>query len=195
MQKVKQIKTTSQEVFEITDPRQFKALRSALRQEVVDVMESLAPCTIATLADRLGRPASSLYFHVRALQRVGLIQEAGKQGKGREKATLYALPGRRLRLRYDPIPKIRQRQIGPIADSLLRLARRDVRRGLADPATPVSGADRQLWVLRARGWLTPAEVKRLNRQLAAMSELVSKGKERAGTSPIALAFALTPICR
>lgn len=195
MTKVKRIKTTSQEVFEITDPRQFKALRSALRQEVVDVMESLAPCTIATLADRLGRPAASLYFHVRALQRVGLIKEAGKQGEGRDKATLYALPGRRLRLRYDPAPTTRQRQIGPIADSLLRLARRDVRRGLADPATPVSGADRQLWVLRARGWLTPAEVKRLNQQLASISELLSDGRERPGASPIALAFALTPICK
>lgn len=187
------MKPASQEVFEITDPRQFKALRSTLRQEVVDVMESLVPCTIAMLADRLGRPAASLYFHVRALQRVGLIKEVGEQGSGRERATLYALPGRRLRLRYAADPAERVRDIGPIADSLLRLARRDVRRGLAHAETQVAGPERELWVLRARGWLTKSERQRLNRQLAAISELLSNGKERAGASPIALAFALAPV--
>lgn len=192
MQKVKRTKEKSQDYYEITDPRQFKALRSAIRQEVVDVMESLAPCTIASLADRLGRPAASLYFHVRALQRVGLIKTVGVEGDGRDKAALYALPAKRLRLSYDTEPKTRQRQVGPIADSLLRLARRDVKRGLSSAGTTVSGPARQLWVLRARGWLTPSELQRLNRQLAAISELISSGKERRGAAPIALAFALAP---
>ena len=60
MQKVKRTKETSQDYYEITDPRQFKALRSAIRQEVVDVMESLAPCTIAALADRRGLTVNEL---------------------------------------------------------------------------------------------------------------------------------------
>lgn len=195
MQKVKRSKTASQDIYEISEPRQYRALRSALRQEVVDAMESMPPCTIAMLAERLGRPPESLYFHVRALERVGLVKEVGQQGSGRERAALYALPGRRLRLRYAADSAARVREVGPVADSLLRLARRDVRRGLAHEETAVEGPGRELWVLRARGWLTKKQREQVNRHLASIADVISGGKERPGTRAIALAFALTPIDR
>ena len=176
----------------IDNPRQIAALASPARQEVVDAAVASGAFTIAQLARRLGRPADALYFHVRHLERVGLLRRVGERGNGRERAAVYDLPGRPVSLRYGA-PALRSRRVGPVVDGILRLARRDVRRALGRPDTVVEGPARDLWGARARGWLDRRELERANRLLAQLLLLVNSGAPRAGATPVALVFALTPL--
>src|SRR5689334_1813461 len=83
---------------------QIAALASPVRQEIVDMVQASGPLSVAELAGLLGRPADGLYYHVKALAKVGLLVErAGRgvrNGRGRTEA-VFAVPGR-LRLAYRP---------------------------------------------------------------------------------------------
>lgn len=181
--------------YDILPLAQARALSSPLRQEIVDALESQGPSTIAALAQRLGRRADTLYFHVRALERVGLLKRRGTVGKGRKEAAVFDLPGRPLRLVYGSTPAERRRRVGPALDSLLRIARRDVKRALGAADVSTEGPRRDLWVARARGWMTPARLARANTLLGELLELMYEAPPREGTQPVALAFALTPLKR
>ena len=51
---------------------------------------------IAELAEDLGRAPDSLYYHMRVLQRVGLVVPRGTRGEGVREEALYATPGVRM---------------------------------------------------------------------------------------------------
>ncbi len=179
--------------YDVRPLSQSRALSSPLRQEIVDALESQGASTIAAIAERLGRRPDALYFHFRALERIGLLRRTGTVGTGRSEAAVFDLPGRPLRLVYGATAAERQRRVGPALDSLLRIARRDARRALARDGVEVSGARRELWVARARGWLTPVQLARVNALLSELFELLHSAPPRDGAKPLALAFALTPL--
>src|SRR3982751_2477703 len=73
------------DVLEIDRPEQLKALGHPLRLKVLQVLgESDGPLTNRELAARISVDPGHLHFHVRMLQRAGLIELAGT-GAGREK--------------------------------------------------------------------------------------------------------------
>ena len=57
----------------IAEPRQIRALASSTRQDIVDTIAAIGPCSVAELARALGRSADGLYYHIRVLTRVGLL--------------------------------------------------------------------------------------------------------------------------
>jgi DNA-binding transcriptional ArsR family regulator len=72
------------EVLEIDRPEQLKALGHPLRLKVLQVLgEASKPMTNRELAQRLNVDPGHLHFHVRMLNRAGLIELA--QADGREK--------------------------------------------------------------------------------------------------------------
>jgi DNA-binding transcriptional ArsR family regulator len=72
------------EVLEIDRPEQLKALGHPLRLKVLQVLgEASKPLTNRELAQRLNVDPGHLHFHVRMLNRAGLIELA--QAAGREK--------------------------------------------------------------------------------------------------------------
>jgi DNA-binding transcriptional ArsR family regulator len=74
----------TREVLEIDRPEQLKALGHPLRLKVLQVLgEAPKPLTNRELAQRLNVDPGHLHFHVRMLNRAGLIELA--QAAGREK--------------------------------------------------------------------------------------------------------------
>ncbi len=176
----------------ISDLRQLRALASPLRQEIVDVVESAGPCSITHIAAALALPPDRLYFHIRRLLTVGLLVKNGERRSGRHVAALYALPRRRVRVRFDRRDARVRKAVGAIHDGVLRLARRDLRRGMSTPEAIVHGDERDTWAGRYRGWLPPAQVKRMNRLIEELGELIRSSSPRRGARPIALSLTIAP---
>jgi helix-turn-helix protein len=152
----------------ITRPEQLRALVSPVRQELLDVMARMGTVSIAEVAAVLGRPADGLYYHVRALQRVGLIEAAGtRRGGVREEALFRATAGQ-FSIRY-PQAIAGRRAMTAIVGAMLRLGARDFARALARGDVRVEGPQREMWALRTTGWLTPAQLRHVNRHIAALS--------------------------
>jgi DNA-binding transcriptional ArsR family regulator len=178
---------------EITDPRQIEALASPVRQEIVDVVHATGACSAGEIAELLGRAQDGLYYHIRALLKVGLLREAGVRETARRDEILYDVPGRPLRLRYRPGDRRNAAAVTRTIRSMLRLAERNFARALGRDDLVVRGLSRNIWGGRFKGWLTPAELREVNKHLRAISEIAQGGGRRRGAALHEVTFVLSPV--
>jgi DNA-binding transcriptional ArsR family regulator len=163
--------------YEIRDRSAARAIVAPLRQDIVDALDAAGPCSIAELAELLGRPADSLYFHLRKLEKVGLIVEVERRREGRHVFRVYDVPGHPMTLRY--APPIRAADLAGIARSAFRAATKDFAGAVGDESVAdKQGPERELWMARAKGWLTKAQLHRVNALLAEVLATVRAGKGR-----------------
>jgi DNA-binding transcriptional ArsR family regulator len=175
----------------IRSTAQLRALASAPRQEIVDVLSRMGAVTVAELAATLGRPADALYYHLRVLVRVGLVfsVEPGNK-KGRREASFRTVAPE-LHLEYSSTDQSRVRSTSAIVSSMLRLGIRDFRRSLAAGTAQLAGPRRELWALRATGWLTPDEIEQVNGKMQSLRDAVWKPKGKGRLYGITIL--LTPL--
>jgi predicted transcriptional regulator len=177
----------------VRDSKQIAALRSPARQEVVDGLQAIGPCSIADLAESLGRAPDSLYYHVRKLESVGLVVQRGTQGEGVRREVLYDTPGR-LIIDHEPSTSTERKRIAGVVASALRIAERDLRAALEGGiAVYRPGARRNAWGARTKGWLSAEELAQVREHLDAVSRILVRGRKRAGTALHSLAFVLAPL--
>lgn len=177
----------------IRGKRQMRALAAATRQEIVDVLPRMGTVSVAELAAALGRPADSLYFHLRILQRVGLVRRAGSRPAARRQEALFRAVGPEMSLAYRPGKKGNVKEVNAIIASMLRLGIRDFRKAHQDPDAIISGPHRELWAARRTAWLSRSQVARVNRYIhKLMNEMAAPG--RAGRL-YSVTVALTPLAR
>src|SRR2546423_7958583 len=149
------------------------ALAAAARQEIVDVLEQMGTVSVAELAAALGRPADALYFHLRALTRVGLVRNVGYRARPGGKEALYRTVAPELQLQYAPRNAANRKAVSSIVASMLRLATRDFRRSFQSGNVLVSGAHRELWSLRKVRRLSRAQLAEVNRRIKDLVQDVS----------------------
>ena len=63
----------------------LKSLAHPLRVRIYDELSAYGPLTASGLADRLGESSGSTSYHLRQLERTGLVREDTSRGKGRER--------------------------------------------------------------------------------------------------------------
>ncbi len=170
-------------------PAAVRAIASPVRQEVVDALLAAGPRTIAELGTLLGRPADGLYFHVRALMKVGLVVEKEPRREGRHVSAVYDVVERPLRLSYDG--PVRRKDIERVVRGAVRLSLRDFRHGLAGDAA-TDGPRRALWGGRAKGWISEEELQEINALLTRVHEVLHAGRPREGARCMSLGFVLAP---
>lgn len=174
----------------IEDAATIGLLASPTRIEIIDTLEALGGAvTVAELAHHLGRPADGLYYHLRPLVAGGLVEECSAPDARRYRTRA----GVRLELRYRPGANANARAVERVADSVLRVARRDFARALADPATVATGARRELWAARAKGWVDGTELAEINRLLGRLMDLLQRPRRSPGDRLVALAWVLAPL--
>lgn len=171
-------------------PAQMRALIAPARQEIVDVLESAGPCSVAELGGLLGRPADALYHHLRRLVQVGLVAEQERRKSGRHVCAVYDLGQRPIRLSY--AAPIRRADVARVVSAAQRLTWREFRRALLAGAGVSEGEQRTLRGGRAKGWATRARLTRVNELLEELVATIAAGTPEEGATPISLAFVLAP---
>jgi len=145
------------------------------------------------IAAALGRPADSLYFHLRTLQRVGLVRSAGSRPAARRREALFRAVGPELSLAYQPGKKGNTREVIAIIGAMLRLGIRDFRNAFRDADAAVSGPHRELWAARRTAWLSRSQIARVNRYIhKLMREMAAPRREGR---LYAVTLVLTPLAR
>jgi DNA-binding transcriptional ArsR family regulator len=177
----------------IRDTRQIAVLGSPARQEVVDALQALGPCSVAELAEALGRAPDSLYYHLRKLERAALVVRHGTRTSGAREETLYATPGVMV-VDHEPGTARERANVLRLVGSALRIAERDLRTALGSGrAVYRRNAQRNAWGARTKGWLTRAELAEVRAHLAAVTDLLARGKKQPGAELHAVTFVLTPL--
>jgi len=69
----------------VLDPRSLRGLAHPLRMRLLSELRRNGPATASQLAAKLGESSGATSYHLRQLGEYGFVEDAPKQGKGRER--------------------------------------------------------------------------------------------------------------
>src|SRR5271163_508583 len=145
-------------VYTIYGRKELRALASFACQEIIDVLAQMGTVSVPELAQALGRPADTLYYHLRILHKAGLVETVGSHIRdGRTEALYHA---RNLNIDYEASRRANEKELTGMASSMLRLGIRDFKDAVRDKEIVVGGAQRELWSARKTGRLTEKDLAR-----------------------------------
>lgn len=175
----------------ISQMRQLTAIVSPVRQEILDLMARVDAVSLAQVGALLARPSDGLYYHMRALQRAGLVESAGTRTVAGRKEQLFRAVASEFALHYAAAPARHAAAVNSVVGAMTRLGARDFHRALQAEGTKLEGPDRDLWALRTTGWLRPADVRRVNRLIQSL--VTATGRSRPPGQLYAVTVLLTPL--
>ena len=177
-----------------------KALSVLMKPARLELYESLqvgGPASVADLAQRLGRPADSLYYHVKKLLAVGVIQELADAGEGRSgpgrRGAVFSIVSRRLDAELDADSPASRDAWSDGARSLLRLAQRDFCEALDSGEARPKGVRRNVMLWRVKARLTPSKLKEVNQHIDALHDLLFERAEATQGELHAVTCVMTPL--
>lgn len=184
---------------------QFDALSSPIRDQIVQVVVNQAPwspdgpesdgVSIREIAAQLGRKPASLYRHVEALVKVGLIREIGSRASGGRDATTYSAIGEAMHLVTPERP-------GPAMDALCRYIERMASHAGKESAAAAreraidvggTGAANDQGTVSMFGWLDEDQRARLRELLLEVASVFDRAERRPGTRLVAASMLVRPV--
>ena len=178
----------------IDDPKQLACLTSPVRLEMLETFGVWGPCGVADVARRMERAPDSLYYHLRKLVEVGLLEHVKDRRRGHRFEALYRLPARDIEVDRRQHGEARV-QTSKAIHAVLRLAGRELDDALDDESVLDEGPKRRLYGRRLRGRLSQRAIAEINRHVSAIEAVFAreqvKRKGRGGL-PVALTLVMTP---
>lgn len=177
----------------ISTARQMTTLASPVRHQMHLVMEMLGPCSIRELATRMGREPATLYYHVKLMERAGLLTRDGMRGKGRNEEAVYTLVQDRVRVDMTQRAPQFVKAVASGCGALLRWAERTFVAALKKDATVKTGACSEIRIRQSSVRLTKKSLIELNARLDAMEHFLDESESPGGTSTYVITVCLAPV--
>ena len=152
----------------ITDPRAIRALAHPARQRVIDELYNGRVLTATECAELAGLTPSAMSYHLRALEKWGIIERADETTDGRERPWRAKAAA----LRVDSQAGTAGRLAGQalIRTAMDRMLEQFQELADDDPWDDVSS------MIRTRLWLTHEEAKRFGKELSDLVDRYKKGR-------------------
>jgi AcrR family transcriptional regulator len=171
------MKTSKSDTYIIRREEQRKALSSPMRMEILGQFTTLEGMSIAEVAERMGRPPASLYYHFRLLEQVGLLLAVGTRPAGKRQEVLYrpvaprfAMPARSSGSGAEAAMKT--------MSTAFRMAERDMEAALTSGAARSDGADRNFFGTRLHARLDRATLAEVNKHLKAIERILMRESKK-----------------
>lgn len=188
--------TAPQSEVVLTDPRALRALAHPARMAIIDELYQGNVRTASELADVVGLTPSATSYHLRALERWGILVRAEGGDDARERP--WRAAARRLRWDEEDLSSEAQRATrDTVAGGYLQRLREQL-----DAWGRVGEEERALWhdtayINRGYLWLSAEEARDLGREYQELLERYSAGRNAQehppGTRRFAVLHALTPV--
>ncbi|MGW7679347.1 ArsR/SmtB family transcription factor [Kribbella sp. NPDC054772] len=173
---------------EISDPRAIRALAHPARQRIIDELYSGRVLTATECAELAGLTPSATSYHLRALERWGIIERAEASGDGRERP--WRALGTGLTISSQSAGSGRLASQAMMRANVDRLMEQFEELGADDPWDALSSFN------RTRLWLTHDEATELITRLTDLVDEYRKGRTAtshpAGTRPVTTLLAFVP---
>jgi DNA-binding transcriptional ArsR family regulator len=178
----------------VTELKQLLALATPGREDIIDAVAVLGPCTVPEIGKFVGRSRNAIYYHVRALRDCGLLLESELRREGVKRTLQYDLPGRPLILKYSLSTPRSRRAVMKIGRVRFRSGERGFLRACNAEHVVVEGPHRNLWVAHWKGWLTDKDLEKANRLLLELVDVIRHGADANGDrKPLELTFGIAPV--
>jgi DNA-binding transcriptional ArsR family regulator len=172
----------------ISDPRAIRALAHPARQVVIDELYNGKVLTATECAELAGLTPSAMSYHLRALERWGILERAEASADGRERP--WRAPARSLKIESKSTATGRLAGQAIIRTSMDRMIQQFEDVAEDDPWDDVSSLS------RSRLWLTHEEARRFGKELMDLVDQYKKNRSPsshpAGARQISTLLAVVP---
>ncbi|TCO49200.1 helix-turn-helix protein [Kribbella antiqua] len=172
----------------ISDPRAIRALAHPARQRVMDELFNGRVLTATECAELVGLTPSAMSYHLRALERWGIIERAAESGDGRERPWRAVAGSLVVESQSNQAGRLASQAI--IRTSVDRILEQFAEMADDDPWDDTSS------LVRSRLWLTHEEAKQFGKELSDLLDRYKKGRTQtshpAGARQISTLTAVVP---
>ncbi len=144
---------------------QRRAVSSPLRLEILGHFSAARPLSVREVAERMGRPATAIQYHVGLLVESGLLIKSGERREGRRREAEYTKVAEAIGI---PSGQGEHALAVKTTASGFRMAEREMEAALAEGAARTEDTDRNFLVTRVHLRLGPDELTEINRRLDAL---------------------------
>ncbi len=152
-----------------------RAIASPLRLELIGLFVDGEPRSAAQIGERMGRPTTAIHYHVRVLEKAGILRRVGRQRSGRRPEALY-LPAADMFKMAQPreAPEEAAAAALKTMSTAFRMAERDMKAALTNPSSKTSGPYRTAFGARIHCRLSKKDLAELNRHLRAIEKMMTR---------------------
>jgi predicted ArsR family transcriptional regulator len=176
----------------IQDPKQVNALTSPFRHHLIRTLSSIGPATVRELAEALDRSAESLYYHLRALERVGLVLNKNESPTENCDA-VYDTPARLILTDPKASDRPYLKAYHKSASALLRLADRQFGRAIDHQIEERKTRSISLRIQQLNVRLAPSAQRELAAKMDELLTFLTENDQGAGSDSIAVTLVSCPI--
>jgi DNA-binding transcriptional ArsR family regulator len=173
----------------IDDPRAIRALAHPARQRVIDELFNGKVLTATECAELAGLTPSAMSYHLRALERWGIVERADESPDGRERPWRAVATSLMISSQSNEAGRLASQAI--IRTSVDRVLEQFEEMAGDDPWDDISSLN------RSRLWLTHDEATRFGEELLELVDRYKKGRTStshpAGTRQISTLMAVVPM--
>ena len=177
----------------ISTVQQMEALGSPVRHQIHLAMEMLGPCTVNELARQMGRVPETLYYHIRRLEKVGILERVGSRAGGGRDEAIFQLRGQRLRVDPSQSSPRFLKAMAKGCGSLLRFTQRTFVRALKAKAERRVVSRRSLRIEQVTVRLSPRNLAEMNRRLDSLQEFLADADGPGGQPMYLITIATAPL--
>ena len=179
----------------IDRPDAIRLLASPIRQAIVDSITASGETTANALSAVIRRPADRLYYHLRLLEKAGLVQSRESRAANGRSERFFDVPDRPMYLQYDPSSSANRSAVRRVVKSMLRSGMRDFARGFERKGVRTSGPQRELWASRVQGRLTTRDLGIVNALMECLIDqiLASRAQGASHGNTYQLTWLLSPL--
>ena len=177
---------------------QRRAVGSPLRLEIIGLFTERKPLSVAQIAQGMGRPATAIHYHVRVLEKAGLLRQAGRKRGARRPEALYIPTADVFKLEHRrDAPEVTAAAALKTLSLAFRMAERDMQAALTNPKSKSSGPYRNVFGSRMHCRLSKQDLAELNRHLRDIEKLLVRNSSSHKPSPsdtfVSVTLALMPL--
>ncbi|MBN2564926.1 MAG: helix-turn-helix transcriptional regulator [Candidatus Eisenbacteria bacterium] len=174
----------------IRDPRQLRAIRTPLRQELLQTVISLGTASVKALSEATGRPPASLYYHVHELEAAGLIARAERRPSGGRPEATYRAVADRILVDRDVRSPAFAKALADLHRATLNKADREIADALRRERIGGAPEGEAVVLLRLSACLSKADAQEARRRLHELAEFMGERRQERGEEELALTAAM-----
>ena len=179
-------------------PAQHRALSSPIRLEILGQFTWPDEMSISEVARRMGRPASSLYYHFGILEKVGLLRRVGERPRVKRAEAVFKPVASRIAIPASLGTRSSIRASLKAMRSAFRMAERDLEAVLKSGKASLAGQRPSFFAARMHFRITKKTLAEINKHLEAIDKILDREGRRKKLPPDAdqycsLTLALLPL--
>ena len=183
----------SERAFRISNPEQIKAIGAPERLRIIEFLLDHGPATAAEMGAAMNRPPQALYYHIKLLEKAGILLIDREEPSKRRPQKRYRLVSPRLRLDVDQDSNDLKAAMSSAMATLLRAAERNYRDALANRKPVLVGKRRDFTIRRLRVRLDAAKLRKLNELIDQIESLMESTSENDSNREFVITMAVSPI--